>query len=231
MHLRMTGNLLLRPRGDRRLRRRPGASAPAGEADARRPARALVHRRPAVRPGRGAPGRRHRALLRIPARGRAARGRVDRRGALRVGGRAAGAAEVVSAQPGARGRDRQHLRRRGAVARAPSPALAGRLDEARALRGAADGDHRGARGGPDPRGLVDRRLSRRPRRAGLDAGRVPRPHPGGRGVPARRRGHPRGSWSAGAPRTSARRARSGCVRSRGEEGGGGEDDRAAGRVL
>ena len=42
------------------------------------------------------------------------------------------AAEVVPARPGARRRRRQHLRRRGAIPGAPAPALAGRLDEARA---------------------------------------------------------------------------------------------------
>ena len=57
-----------------------------------------------------------------------------------LGERAAGrtrAAQVVPARPVARRRRRQHLRRRGALPRAPAPALAGRLDEARAPAGAA----------------------------------------------------------------------------------------------
>ena len=98
-----------------------------------------------------------------------------------------GAAEVVPARPVAGRRGRQHLRRRGAVPGPPPPALAGRLDAARAPRGAARRGRRGARGRPRARRRLDRRLPRRARRAGLDAERVPRPHPRGRGLPELRR--------------------------------------------
>ena len=64
-------------------------------------------------------------------------GELTAEGLLRAGGGPAGAAEVVSAQPDPDRRDRQHLRRRGAVSRPAASALAGGLDEARALRGAA----------------------------------------------------------------------------------------------
>ena len=48
-------------------------------------------------------------------------------------------------------------------------------------------DRRRARSRDRRRRRLDRRLPRRPRRPGDDAGRVPRPHPRGRGVPALRR--------------------------------------------
>ena len=129
----------------------------------------------------------------------------------RIAGRPDGAAEVVPARPeGDRG-DRQHLRRRGAAPRRAPPALAGRARCGRALGGAARGDRRGARGGAAQRRRLDRRLPRLPRRAGLDAGRVPRPHPRGAGVPPLRRPDRRGSWSPAARPTSAPRARRGCA--------------------
>ena len=65
-----------------------------------------------------------------------------------------------------------------------SPAGSMRAEHCRGARG---GDRRGARGGACQRRLVDRRLSRRARRAGLDAGRVPGPHARGTGVRALRR--------------------------------------------
>ena len=74
-------------------------------------------------------------------------GRADAGGAVRARRRPPSAAEVVPAQPDGDRRDRQHLRRRGAVPRPPASALACRLDEARALRGAPRRDRRRARGG------------------------------------------------------------------------------------
>ncbi len=63
------------------------------------------------------------------------------------------------------------------------PAFAGRVDEARALAGAARRGRRGA-GSGDRRGrLLDRRLPRRARREGPDAGALPRPHPRGPALP------------------------------------------------
>ena len=64
-----------------------------------------------------------------------------------------------------------------------SPAGSMRLEHCEEL---ARRDRRGARGRARARRLVDRRLPRRPRRARLDAGRVPRPHPRGPGVRALR---------------------------------------------
>ena len=84
-----------------------------------------------------------------------------------------GTAEVVPARSAAGGRCREHLRGRGALAGGAAPALAGWVDASGALRGAGRGNRRGARGWACQRRLVDRRLPRRARRAGLDAGRVP----------------------------------------------------------
>ena len=127
------------------------------------------------------------ALSRLADRGRAARRSDDRRAdrADRRGPQSS--AEVVPARPeGDRG-DRQHLRRRGvAPGRAPS-AVAGGVDAAGALGGAPRGHRRGARGRPAQRRGIDRRLPGLARRAGVDAGRVPRPHASGRGVPPLRR--------------------------------------------
>ena len=64
------------------------------------------------------------------------------------------------------------------------------------------------------RRLLDRRLPRRPRREGDDAGRVPRPHPRGRALPALRRARSSASSSAAARPTSARAARCGCAAAR-----------------
>ena len=99
---------------------------------ARRRPRGLVHRPAPLR--RGLPDRRRRP------RRRASRKlgveplsrRVHAGGAGGDGGRAHGAAEVVPARPVRGRRGRQHLRRRGALPGPPAPALAGRLDEARA---------------------------------------------------------------------------------------------------
>ena len=121
------------------------------------------------------------------ARGRAVLAGVHPGGAGGDGGGADGAAEVVPARPVEGRRRRQHLRRRGALPRRAAPALARRLDEARARRGAARRGRRGAGGRDRRRRLLDRRLPRRPRREGVDAGRVPRPHPRGGGLPALRR--------------------------------------------
>ena len=118
---------------------------------------------------------------------RAALGGVHAGGAGRDGGRPHGAAEVVPARPVAARRGRQHLRRRGALPGPPAPALAGRLDEARAPAGAARRRRRRPGGGDRRRRLLDRRLPRRPRREGDDAGEVPRPHPRGPAVPLLRR--------------------------------------------
>ena len=100
------------------------------------------------------------------ARGRAALRRVHAGGAGRARRRPHGAAEVVPARPVADRRRRQHLRRRGALPGPPAPALAGRLDAARAPPGAARRRRRRARGGDRRRRRLDRRLPRRPRREG-----------------------------------------------------------------
>src|SRR5262249_3877468 len=73
----------------------------------------------------------------------------------------------------------------------PAPALAGGVDAARAPRGAPRRHRRRARGRDRRRRRLDRRLPRRARRARVDAGRVPRPHPRGGGVlPLRRDDRP-----------------------------------------
>ena len=136
-------------------------------------------------------------------------------GAGGAGRRAHGAAEVVPARPGRGRRGRQHLRRRGALPRPPAPALPGRLDEARAPPGPARRRRRRAAGGDRRRRLLDRRLPRRPRREGDDAGEVPRPHPRRRALPLLRRARSSASSSAAAPPTSARAARSACAANRG----------------
>ena len=197
MHLRMTGNLVLvegeeqaRPlRGEAAVRGRALdlRAPPARSLRPRRRPRGLVHRPAPLRRGLPDRRRRPRGPLRA-ARGRAALRRVHRR--RRWARCAAGrtrAAEVVPARPVAGRRGRQHLRRRGALPRPPAPALARRLDEARAPRGAARRGRRGAGGGDRRRRRLDRRLPRRARREGHDAGRVPRPHPRGGALPALRR--------------------------------------------
>ena len=87
-----------------------------------------------------------------------------------------GAAQVVSARPVAGRRRRQHLRRRGALPGALHPLSPGRVDAARAPRGAARRHRRRSRSGPRAGRGLDRRLPRRSRREGDDAGRVPGPH-------------------------------------------------------
>ena len=195
MHLRMTGNLLLAERGEEGRRfggerlyessTEPRASA--GRDRARRRPAAAVHRSSPLRPRLAAAGRSAGALSRRADRGRAARRSDDRRADRADRRGPQGAAEVVPARPeGDRG-DRQHLRRRGvAPGRAPS-AVAGGVDAAGALGGAPRGHRRGARGRPAQRRGLDRRLPGLARRAGIDAGRVPRPHASGRGVPPLRR--------------------------------------------
>ena len=91
MHLRMTGNLLIREPGadaladlmntdrlggPRLYESPPGRPPPAGADGARRRLGALVHRPAALRPRRRARRRRARRLLRLAARGRAARRRA-----------------------------------------------------------------------------------------------------------------------------------------------------------
>ena len=180
MHLRMTGNLVL-VEGEERCSTPPRGCAcspgrahdrgapPARPLRPRRRPRGLVHRPAPLR--RGLPDRRRRADRALrPARGRAALARLHAGGAGRDGGGPHGAAEVVPARPVGDRRGRQHLRRRGALPGAPAPALAGRLDEAGAPGGAARRGRRGA-GSGDRRGrLLDRRLPRRARREGPDAG-------------------------------------------------------------
>ena len=175
MHLRMTGNLVL-VEGEEQARSLRGAAAVRGRAldlrapparplRARRRARALVHRPAPLR--RGLPDRRRRARRALrQARRRAALRRLHAGGAGRDGRRPHRAAEVVPARPVRRRRGRQHLRRRGALPGPPAPALAGRLDEARAPRGAARRGRRGAGSGDRRRRRLDRRLPRRARREG-----------------------------------------------------------------
>ena len=114
--------------------------------------------------------------LSTAGRDRAAVGRPHSRGARPDCGRPRRAPEVVPSDPDRRRGHREHLRGRGAPPRRAPPALAGRLDEARASRGAGRGDRRRARDGARLGRLFDRRLPRRPRRARVHAGRVPGPH-------------------------------------------------------
>ena len=143
MHLRMTGNLVLVEAGGgdpRPLRGPPPlpgrahhrGEAPARPLRARRRPRGLVHRPAPLR--RGLPDRRREAAgALLPARGRAALARVHAGEAGGDRGGQEGAAEVVPARPVGDRRGRQHLRRRGALPGAPAPAVAGRVDETRAL--------------------------------------------------------------------------------------------------
>ncbi len=101
--------------------------------------------------------------------------------------RAHGAAEVVPARPVAGRRGRQHLRRRGALPgrlHPLSPAGSMRPEHHEALHaGIVAALEAGIDGGGAS--IDDFRDGRGER--GYDAGRVPRPHPRGRGVPALRR--------------------------------------------
>ena len=141
MHLRMTGNLVL-VEGEEKLdpsegRRLYEAERSTSERHLRArftldDGRELWFTDPR-RFGEAIPGRRREAGRALrQARRRAALRRVHPGGAGRDGGGTHGAAEVLPARPVRRRRGRQHLRRRGALPRAPAPALAGRLDEARA---------------------------------------------------------------------------------------------------
>ena len=150
MHLRMTGNLLLRDSelgetadlmkserlgGPRLYEAAPEPSHVRArfELDDGRTLR--VHRRAPLRAGRRARRRRPaRRVLRLPPRRRAALRRAHAGAAARAGQGPQGAAQVVPADPVAGRRHREHLRRRGALAGEAAPALAGRLDEARARR-------------------------------------------------------------------------------------------------
>ena len=196
MHLRMTGNLVLVEGGEkldpsegRRLyegERSTSARHLRARFRARRRPRAVVHRPAPLR--RGVPDRRRRASPPLrAARGRAALRRLHAGAAGRARGGAHRAAQVLPPRPVEDRRGRQHLRRRGALPRAPAPALPRRLDAARAPRGAARRGRRRPAGGDRRRRRLDRRLPRRPRREGHDAGRVPRPHPRGRALPLLRR--------------------------------------------
>ena len=223
----------------RRRRAAPGDGSPVpGADDAAAPARgAGARRRPAAALHRPAPLRARVAAVRggarplpgLPDRGRAARRGPDPRLHRADRGGPDGSPEVVPAgSEGDRGH-RQHLRGRGAASGGAAPALAGRLDASRALGGAARGDRRGARGGAAQRRRLDRRLPRLARRAGLDAGRVPRPHARGPGVPALRRARSRGSSSPAARPTSAPPVRRDCGGA-GERGSGPRDDPRCPRV-
>ncbi len=139
----MTGNLVL-VEGDEQARPLRGMAAlrgraldlrapPARPLRARRRARALVHRPAPLR--RGLPDRRRRPRRRAstklgvePLSRRVHAGGAGRRWRP---GRTAPLKSFLLDQSRRR-RGRQHLRRRGALPRPPAPALAGRLDEARA---------------------------------------------------------------------------------------------------
>ncbi len=138
MHLRMTGNLLLDRRADRPTSA-PAASATlraacTSRARARRRARLLFtdarrFGQAVVLDGDGLDDY-FAARLGVEPLSEA----LTARGALPAGLGAAGAAEVVPAEPERDRRDREHLRRRGAPSGGASPAVAGRVDEARGLR-------------------------------------------------------------------------------------------------
>ena len=234
MHLRMTGNLLVRaagldggrrPDGDRAARRpapvrvRPRDPPPAGADRARRRLGALVHRR------RGASA----------TASSCAAGELDAYFASRLGVEPLGGELtpelLLELAAGRRAPLKSFLLNQERVAgigniyadealfRAQlhplSPAGSMRLEHAEELR---DGIVDALEAGLAQRRLVDRRLPRRARRARLDAGRVPRPHARGRAVPALRRARSAG-WSSPAARpTSAPAARRGC--GRGRAGGG-----------
>ena len=236
MHLRMTGNLLLRPAGSRRGRRPDGErrdSAGRG-CMSRIPTRATCGRgsRSTTARSSGSPTRGASATGSCSPRTRSTptsppgsgveplSGELTPEGLLRARGRAPGAAEVVSA------RTRRGIAGIGNIyadealfrARLHPLSPAG-LDEASStaeeLRdGIVDALELALRN----RGLVDRRLPRRARRARLDAGRVPRPHPRGRALRALRRDDPADRGLAGARPTSAPAARSGCGRRGGDAG-------------
>ena len=124
------------------------------------------------------------------------------------------AAQVLPARPEGRRRGRQHLRRRGALPGAAAPALAGRLDEARAPRGAARRGRRRPGSRDRRRRRLDRRLPRRARREGARC-RTSSSSTPARASPARAAtGRSSGSSSPAARPTSARPARCGCAAAR-----------------
>ena len=93
-----------------------------------------------------------------------------------------------------------------------SPAGSMRREHAEALR---EGVIEALEAGPGGGRRIDRRLPRLTRRARLDAGRVPRPPPRGRGLPALRADDPAHRRRRGARPTSAPDARCGCAGGRG----------------
>ena len=234
MHLRMTGNLLVRapgldrgrrPDGHRSARRpapvrvRPRDPPPAGADRARRRLGALVHRR------RGA------SATASSSRG----GEIDAYFASRLGieplggeltpelllelaaDRRAPLKSFLLNQDAGR-RDRQHLRRRGALSRPSASALAGRLDEARARGGASRRDRRRARG------RAGATAARRSTTTATPAASAARCRTSSWSTPARASracaaaSRSAGWWSQGARPTSAPAARRGC--GRGRAGGG-----------
>ena len=136
---------------------------------------------------------------------------ADGGGALPPGRRAPGAAEVLPAQPDwaspGSGTSTPTRRFTGPSSTRSRPPGSMKPEDCERLRG---GIVEALEAGLAKRRRVDRRLPRRARRAGRDAGRVPGPHPRGQALPALRRPRSGGSWSAGAPPTSARPASGGC---------------------
>ena len=145
------------------------------------------------------------------ARGRATRGGADAHAPARARRGPDRAAEVVSAQPGDDRRDREHLRRRGAFPRPSASALAGGLDAPRALRRSCSTGSSG-RSRPGSRTAARRSTTTATRAASAARCRTSSSSTRARASPAcaaaRRSG---GSWSVAARRTSVPTARCGCA--------------------
>ena len=184
MHLRMTGTLLYDPPPGTPLHAR--ALRPR-----RRPRAALL--RPAALRHRRAGARRRRAATRSSPPGSASSRSTARSTGAALRALARGRRAPIKAFLLDQRRDRrrrQHLRRRGAVPRADPPAAPGRpltraQYDALARRRARRADRRPRRGRRD-----DRRLPPPRRRRRRLPGRVPRPPPRGRAVPALRHDDP-----------------------------------------
>ena len=160
IHLRMTGSLLREPRQALARPRRPHARRRDGS---------RLPRRPPLRHLASARARRARAVPRRAPRRRAARRRVHREGPGRAAGRSPRAAQGGAPRPADARRAREHLRRRGALVRAPEPAPARALARPRRAPPPAPGDQKGARARDRPAGVDAHRLSPARRQLGIDA--------------------------------------------------------------
>ena len=153
----------------RAVGRAPGGRAPPRDAPAGHGHRRRLPRRPALRdlgaPRRGPPA----AVPRDPARPGAARRLVQRGEARAARRRADRARQVVPARPAAHRRDREHLRRRGALARPRASTPPGRRARRGGARAAAPRDPGGAPEGRRAPGLDAARVRHAERHARRDA--------------------------------------------------------------